>query len=282
MLFVLALALWFAGCTPISDTQPDETRDPHYMAGKTRMGSRNFPGAAEAFEKALEANPRNSLAHFHLGLLYENASLLPNQFNYARAIYHYEEHLRLRPDSNLKNTINQKILACKVELAKDVQFQLVPRPLQEELDRLNTTNNVLRLQVEQLKAEVAQLNVFLSNRANAAPQLQAQPQPQAQAPQPVETVRPQPNNAITPSARPQETARSATRTADPGRRPVTPTTTQTRQAARPSRTYTIRSGDTMASIARSYGIPVSRLQAANPGIDPRRMIPGRSMAIPSP
>jgi serine-type D-Ala-D-Ala carboxypeptidase/endopeptidase (penicillin-binding protein 4) len=46
------------------------------------------------------------------------------------------------------------------------------------------------------------------------------------------------------------------------------------------RTHTIRRGDTLDGIARQYGTSVAALQRANPGLNPRRLIPGRSVRIP--
>ncbi|HEX6135007.1 MAG TPA: D-alanyl-D-alanine carboxypeptidase/D-alanyl-D-alanine-endopeptidase [Longimicrobiales bacterium] len=46
------------------------------------------------------------------------------------------------------------------------------------------------------------------------------------------------------------------------------------------RTHTIRSGDTLDAIARRYGTSVSALQSANPGLDPRRLMPGQTVRIP--
>jgi LysM repeat protein len=40
------------------------------------------------------------------------------------------------------------------------------------------------------------------------------------------------------------------------------------------RTHTIRSGDTLDGIARQHGTTVAALQRANPGLNPRRLIPG--------
>lgn len=45
-------------------------------------------------------------------------------------------------------------------------------------------------------------------------------------------------------------------------------------------TYVIRRGDTFEGIARHYGISVSALKHANPHVRPRRLIPGRRVAIP--
>jgi serine-type D-Ala-D-Ala carboxypeptidase/endopeptidase (penicillin-binding protein 4) len=58
---------------------------------------------------------------------------------------------------------------------------------------------------------------------------------------------------------------------------------QPQQAEQPqaeARTHTIRSGDTLEGIARQYGTTVAALQRANPGLNPRRLIPGRSVRLP--
>ncbi|HEX6940867.1 MAG TPA: D-alanyl-D-alanine carboxypeptidase/D-alanyl-D-alanine-endopeptidase [Longimicrobiales bacterium] len=43
--------------------------------------------------------------------------------------------------------------------------------------------------------------------------------------------------------------------------------------------YVIRKGDNLESIAKRYGTTVSALRAANPGIEPRRLIPGRRLRL---
>jgi LysM repeat protein len=49
-----------------------------------------------------------------------------------------------------------------------------------------------------------------------------------------------------------------------------------------STTYTIRSGDTLAAIARRFNIPVQTLLAVNPGIIPERLYIGQVICIPQP
>lgn len=46
--------------------------------------------------------------------------------------------------------------------------------------------------------------------------------------------------------------------------------------------YVIRTGDTLFSIARRFGTVVPALIAANPGIDPNRLVIGQSICVPSP
>jgi serine-type D-Ala-D-Ala carboxypeptidase/endopeptidase (penicillin-binding protein 4) len=51
-------------------------------------------------------------------------------------------------------------------------------------------------------------------------------------------------------------------------------------APQSGRTYRIRSGDTLDGIARRNNTTVRALQAANPGLNPRRLIPGRTIRLP--
>ena len=45
--------------------------------------------------------------------------------------------------------------------------------------------------------------------------------------------------------------------------------------------YTIVSGDTLAKIAKKNGVTVKAIEAANPGVDPKRLKPGKKLTIPA-
>lgn len=64
--------------------------------------------------------------------------------------------------------------------------------------------------------------------------------------------------------------------------PATTPATPPAPAAEPTaaKTHTIRSGDTLDGISKQYGTTVSALQQANPGLNPRRLIPGKTIKIP--
>ena len=47
------------------------------------------------------------------------------------------------------------------------------------------------------------------------------------------------------------------------------------------RTHSVKAGDTLIGVARFYQIKLSSLQAANPGLDPRRMKVGCLLIIPA-
>src|SRR5437016_4933324 len=91
LVFVLGCFYWSA-CTPTGESNVDERKDSDFIAGQNRARSLDYAGAVQAYEKALETNPRSAPAHFELGLIdYLN---LPD---YAAAIYHFQKFLELRP-----------------------------------------------------------------------------------------------------------------------------------------------------------------------------------------
>jgi len=51
-------------------------------------------------------------------------------------------------------------------------------------------------------------------------------------------------------------------------------------STQPAAEHTIRPGDTLDGIARRYDTTVEALRAANPGLNPRRLIPGRTVRLP--
>jgi LysM repeat protein len=47
----------------------------------------------------------------------------------------------------------------------------------------------------------------------------------------------------------------------------------------PTRTYTVKSGDTLGSISSKTGIPVSKLQELNPQLDPQQLVSGQKIKL---
>jgi LysM repeat protein len=56
----------------------------------------------------------------------------------------------------------------------------------------------------------------------------------------------------------------------------------TGQASAGATTYTVKSGDTMAGIAQSVGVPISLLQSYNSDVNPARLIIGQTIKVPPP
>src|SRR5438477_5058636 len=149
ILFVLCI--WWSGCSLSNESSLDEEKDPNYLAGRSRRAALNYTGAIEAYEKALETNPRSAAPHLELGLIYyQNVTT-----NWARAIYHFEKYLELRPKANNADLIRQNIDYCKLALAREVPYTPNNDLVRKEVERLARENTDLRQQVEQLKAQLA-------------------------------------------------------------------------------------------------------------------------------
>ena len=261
-LVVVALILaLFPGCSPVRETKVDEQRNPYFIEGKERIGTRDFKGAIAAFEKALEVNPRSALAHFELGVLYEQHSA-QREDDYVAALYHYNQVVRLRPHIYPADNARQRIASCKQELVRSQSIAPVYQQTIRELDRLKDENAQLRRQVETLQTQVASQFVAPASLGNTSLQ---------QTPGGGSTT------ASKAFADPNDTAIlvATNSVLSAGReRPSQP--------SRSARTHTVRARETPYSIARSYGVKVDALLAVNPGLDARRMKTGQTINVPQP
>ena len=253
------LLLFCFGCSPKATVPVDEERNPYFVEGKERIGTRDYKAAIAAFEKALEQNPRSALAHFELGVLYEQHSA-QREDDYVAALYHYNQVVRLRPHIYPADNARQRIASCKQELVRSQSMAPVYQQTIRELDRLKDENAQLRRHLETLRSQVASQFVAPTSLGNSS----------AQTPVGGATT------ATKPAAEPDTPILVVTNTAAPiARERTTPPT-------RTTRTHTVRARETAYSIARSYGIKVDALLSANPGLDAKRMRTGQTINIPQP
>src|SRR5262245_10443577 len=138
-----ALLLGCSGCLPSGRSQLEEEKEPHFLAGKSRVNGMDYQGAIEEFEKALEVNPRSASAHFELGWLCDEKDANP-----AAAIYHYEHFLKLRQNPDKDEIVKQRIYRCKQDLAKAVLPLPTTPAMQRELEQLAEENRRLREEAE--------------------------------------------------------------------------------------------------------------------------------------
>src|SRR5262245_61362923 len=150
LMMLRSLCSWLSGCVPTSEGQFDEQSNPHYRAGKEKLSALDYKGAVESFERALEDNPRSALAHFELGVLFDE-----HENDYAAALYHYNQALKLRPNDHPADIIRQRIPACKQELVKADSLSIINPAALRETERLREENLALRKQVELLQAQLA-------------------------------------------------------------------------------------------------------------------------------
>jgi len=257
VLILLAVPL-LPGCSPVRETKVDEQRTPYFLEGTERVRTRDYKGAIEAFEKALEVNPRSALAHFELGVLYEQHSD-QREDDYVAALYHYNQVVRLRPHAWPADNARQRIASCKQELVRSQSMAPVYQQTIRELDRLKDENQQLRRQLEAINAQAASRFVAPATLASTGP---------VSEPARVSSQATGLDTPVIVATRAQEPPKDRNATALPNRSN--------------GKTHTVRAGDTAFSIARNYRVRLEALLAANPNVDARRLKIGQTISIPPP
>lgn len=244
-LLLFATALVLTGCSS-GQSAADEEKEPHFLAGKNRVNAMDYQGAIDSFQKALEVNPRSGAAHFELALLLEQRDPDP-----AAAIYHYEQYLKLRPKAANALVVQQRILACKQELARTVSLGPVTEKQQRDIEKMAEENKRLGEENKRLTEEVTKWRAYYN----------AHPATSTNQPPPATVSAPQPGPT------------SASSNAD-----ITRATASSSSSL--GKTHVVKSNDTFASIARQYKVKLDALMAANPGIDARRLRVGQTINLP--
>ena len=233
------------GCLPSDSAQMDEEKEPHYVLGKSRVNAQDYTAAIEAFQEALEANPRSGAAHFQLACIYDSKQPDP-----AAAIYHFQEYLRLNPQAGNIDVIRQRIYTCKQALAADTMPLPSSPAAQKQLDSLMQQKVQLQQEVDRLTDQIRQWNAYYAAQQLAAARAQA-------------------GTPVNPAGQPGGGGNAGT----PGAgRPVAPVA--------PLRTYKVLPGETYAKIARKYNCSQASLEASNPGVNPRKLRAGQVLNLP--
>jgi tetratricopeptide (TPR) repeat protein len=240
----------FLGCAPVVEAPQDEQQNPFYRVGKERVQNRDFAGAIEAFEKAVQLSPHSVLGHYELALLLEQ-----HKFDYAAAIYHYNKVVELRDKGYPADNARVRIPVCKQELAKSEAMGSIMPSLPQQFEKLRDENERLLRLVETQKVQMAALHLQLSTTRTALASNQAFIERRLPAAAPGAT----PGRGLTP----QVSDRSGFPPAG-------------------TRVHRVRERETLAAIARTYRVRLEALVAANPGVNPKRLKVGQALTIPSP
>jgi LysM repeat protein len=289
VILLIVFCCILSGCVPIAETPADEEKDPNFVEGRNHLNMMDYKGAIEAFERAVQANPRNAAAHFELAVLYDNRMKDP-----LTAAYYYKKHLQLRPKSEYLVAATTGLQGCKMDVAKTVGFVVVNEQVHKDMARLtNELANAQRL-IEQLRGQLAAKPTVVTQWMKFAVTNYLTNYIQVASAAGNVAVQTQAVRTIVPPASRTVVTNTATRiTPLPG--PATNTNrgmqqraaanaqTRTREAtvAPRTRTHVVRSGDTMSNVARRYGISLQRLQAANPSVNARQMRAGQTLNIPT-
>ncbi len=256
----LVLALVSAGCVRTAEGPREEQRNPFFLTGKERVQAMDYQGAAEAFERALQDDPRSVLTHFELGVLYET-----HLADYPAALYHYNKVLKIRPNGYPADTIRYRIPACRQELVKADSLAVLNPSALREMEKLREENQELRRQIGELKS--------------AATRTPSGPTP----------VAPSPGNVGGPGTSPlvpvggPSAGRLSTSNVSGANWGGTSSPPGARSTETPAgmRSHTLRPKETIASLSRQYNVRIPAILSANRGLDPKRLKVGQTVLIPA-
>ena len=247
VLIVMLLGLGCAGCWNNGPSTLDEEKDPYLLKGRSLVAVKDYTGAAEAFEKTLQANPRNAEALFEL--LVVNAQKLND---YATAIYYGNRFGKLKPNDSRMISVTQMVQNCKIALSKDCVPAPVPTDLINKFEKMSKENKSLLATVEQLKQRL-----FYAERQIAA------------------------TASSISNAPPVPSTRMGNAQSDPPPMAVLSAATLGEPIkSKQFKTYVIKSRDTLGRISRDYNVSVAALTEANPGLNPKKIKAGQTINIP--
>ncbi|HAM70850.1 MAG TPA: hypothetical protein DCM86_04320, partial [Verrucomicrobiales bacterium] len=165
-LFLLCSVALLHGCTPQPEGQTEDQKDPFFQQGLRLDKEKDYKGAVDAFEKALQNNPRNVLAHFNLGRLYEGDGPMNDP---GIALYHYKKVIKLQPSEYPAEIALSRIKGCEQEIAKGVALVQADPQVMNELERLKEENRGLKRDIETLRALAANPPAVFTNPPPAPP-----------------------------------------------------------------------------------------------------------------
>jgi LysM repeat protein len=239
-----------AGCSPYEPSPQDEEKEPHFVLANSRFNSMDYLGAITAFKESLALNPRSAQAHYRLAQLFDTKQPDP-----AAAIYHYQEYLELNPGADNAMIIRERIANCKQQLATNVMSMPSTPATMKQIEDLTEKNRLLQRQVDDLTKSVKDWSAYAAGlqaaRTNPAPQ----------------------NNFSGNSGTSQTPDDMTSQAATPQTKAAPP------KPAKP-RTHIVVAGETLAGIARKHSVSLAALEAANPGVSPKKLRAGQPLNLP--
>jgi len=218
-----------ASCAPGKVEVVSETDEKQYQLGKNYLGQGRTEEALAAFQRVIDARRDAPESHLEAGHIYLKELKDP-----VRAIYHFDQYLRFKPNSPQAPQVRQLIETAQKEFAR----QLPAQPYQGDLDRIDLMELVksLKQENEALKRDLAVAQNRVAQLESMLGEARRVPPPQTSQP----TAR-LPAGRRAPEAGATDPATRRSATADPDTAP---------------RRYTVQSGDTLSSISRKvYGTP---------------------------
>lgn len=215
--------------------------DPLMRRAEARAKEGDTESAIRLYNAAIDSNPKLALAHLQLALLYHD-----QQKDYVQAIYHYRRYQQLRGATEKSQMIEDRIRMAGQLFAATLNHGDSRSIEKAELEKVNTE---LKQTVDRVTADMDALRQKYERLVTAVRQQMEQGQAIG--------VQKGPSPDELPGG---STVLPETAAGDNGRKPPAD------DARRVVRTYRVRSGDSLTSIAgQEYGDPTRwpQIHAAN-------------------
>jgi len=178
LLALLICTALLSGCDGNAQRDAADEKNPRVQKGLEQVQIKHWDEAIRQFETALEHNRELARPDLELALIYHQ-----QKKNYVRAIYHYEQYLQKRPDSEKRNLILGWIGQAKISFA--ALIGQTTGSISEELIRLTRENNLLRKQLE--KTADTLTTAPITKPVLAKPPV-VKPEPTPVSPKPVQRI----------------------------------------------------------------------------------------------
>ncbi|MDD4871409.1 MAG: LysM peptidoglycan-binding domain-containing protein [Kiritimatiellae bacterium] len=120
-----------------------------------RKNNGNIDGALQLYADVLDRSPKLAVTHLEMALIFHDYKK-----DYLRAIYHYERYLELRPSTEKKKIITDRIRLAgqsyAAKLAEDGSAVAELGKISEALTDLKKENDALKNNVKQLNLQLEQ------------------------------------------------------------------------------------------------------------------------------
>ena len=151
ILLLSIVVIGLMGCSRSGSSIVSEQEETAFRRGKQRIREGRPDEALQAFLSVIEKRLDAPESHLEVGLLYLNRFNEP-----VLAIYHFNEYLRMKPNSEQADRVKQLIISAKKEFARS----LPAAPFGEEVDKLDLKELLQKTRDENdsLKAELMKAN----------------------------------------------------------------------------------------------------------------------------